>query len=67
MASVPTRTNVPQVRPAAPSAAPSAALPRPFPIKTTLQADINPWWIVSGTLLVLGTASMLVYVRTGRR
>lgn len=51
-----------------PSARPEGVLaPAARPVVTSVRADVSPFWFVSGTLLVLGTAALLLYTRTGER
>ena len=41
-------------------------MPAARPVTTRLKADVNPFFLLSGTLVVLGAAALLLYTRTGR-
>jgi hypothetical protein len=50
-----------------PAPANATTLKRKVSIQSKLKGDTVPWWIVSASLLVIGSSAILVAVSTGRR
>lgn len=44
-----------------------APAPRRIHIRSRLQADVIPWWIVSASLFVVGAGAVLAAVRSEKR
>lgn len=37
----------------------------PLRVRSSLKADVTPWWIVSGSLFVIGASCVYAAVRAG--
>ena len=42
-----------------------AATKTPLRVRSSLKADVTPWWIVSGSLFVIGASCVYAAVRAG--
>jgi hypothetical protein len=43
----------------------ASVIKTPLRVKSSIKADVTPWWILSGSLLVIGASCVYVAVRSG--